>query len=490
MRKERRICSIMLMSAMLVSACGKISLPTLLVIDPAGNNTMTIQLPTALGGGSVISKVVGNVKTTVIIDTNKLLTVNGTPATVRVDSFMTAGSSISLGSIPSGTLCSYIPVGEAAGGISYMDPLFTQRATFHLTIPIETRSADPNISMLLPAIPLTLAVDAKTKITLNSLISLLIDGTGLSIHQAINMTIPADIPLLGGSVITLDSTMTSTKTPVADPMLDECGKLVTDPDHYVAVADDGVKIQIMRYRPTLNDEFRIGKQPVVILNGINANLNFFTVHTPAEQQSSYSAMTLPSAIADWAIARDANGNLIYSTQGTPVWERHLIVDPLKYYSLAFYLWLKGYDPWFANYRNTGRGIYRSDSGTVHDVTLIALDNWITLDAPAVIAKVTSVTGMKPVIGGHSTGGFCTIGYLQGTYMDYGGAADKVAAYKAAYDAGYLPHVKGDAALAQARNSSIKGLILLDPAGSAANAQLSQHTAVMDDFDDEDVSFPR
>ena len=467
MRKERRICTVVLMSAMLVSACGKISLPTLLVIDPAGNNTMTIQLPASFGGASVTSQVVGNVKTTVIIDTNKLFTTQGTPATVRVDSFMTAGSSMNLGSIPTGTLCSYLPTGAQAGGIAYMDPLITQTATFYLTIPIETKSVDPNIQKLLPPIPLTLNVDAKAKITLNSLINLLLNGTGLSIHQAINATIPADIPLLGGSAVTLDTTMTSTKTEVTDPMLDDCASMLNDPDieaHYVAVTDDGVQVQMRRYRPSTADTFRVGKQPVVLFSGILMNMNVFMINTPKDQQSSYSTMTLPTSLADWAYERDANGNLVYDNQGNLVAEEHIAEDPMKYYSLAFYLWLKGYDVWVANYRNTGHDSYRTNGRPVQSVYIVSLDSWTTLDAPAVIDKVRSITGIDPVIGGHSTGGFCSYSYLQGAYTDYGGATDKVAAYEAAYDAGYLPHVKGDAVLALLRNSHVKGFIALDPAG--------------------------
>jgi hypothetical protein len=467
MIKEKRIGSVMavaLMSAMLVVACGKISLPTLMVIDPAVNNTMTIQLPASFGGGSVTSKIVGNVKTTVILDTNKLISLTGTPATVRVDSFLTAGTSINLGSIASGTLCTYVPAGEEAGGVAKLDPLLTQRATFQLTIPTETLSVSPVVQQLLPPIPLLLEINAKSKITLTSMITLLLKGTGLNMHQVVNTTIPTTVPLLGGSTVALDTTMTSTKTPVTDPLLTACENLVTDPAHYVAVADDGVKVQLRRYRPSLNDEFRIGKQPVVLFSGILSNMNYFLVSTPEEQKSAYSAMTLPSAVADWAFARDTNGNIMYDANGKPVLESHIAEDPMKYYSLAHYLWLMGYDPWFGNYRNTGRLNYRTESGTVHNVYITALDSWITLDAPAAIAKVTSVTGLKPVIGGHSTGGFCTYGYLEGTYMDDGGAANKAAAYKAAYDAGYLPHVKGDAVLAQLRNSSVKGLILMDPAG--------------------------
>lgn len=228
--KEQKIGSmitVLLVSATLLSACSKINLPTLLVMDPATSNTLTITLPTSMGGGKVTSNLVGNVNTTVTIDTNKLISAQGTPATVVVNSFSVAGSELNLGGLKTGTLCTYIPAGEEAGGIAYLEPLITRSATFTLTIPTETKAVDPNVQALIPPIALLITVDAKAKIDLMGLINLVFKGTGLSIHQVSNLTIPTGIPLLAGSAVVMDAVLTSTKTPVTDAKLDECTAMLT-----------------------------------------------------------------------------------------------------------------------------------------------------------------------------------------------------------------------------------------------------------------------
>ena len=197
MIREKKIVSmfaIVLMSAVVLSACGKINLPTLLVMDPAASNTLSITLPTTLGGGKVVSNLVGNVDTTVTLDTSHLLSPQGIAATVTVNSFATAGSAIMLGSISSGTLCTSIPAGATAGGVAYLRPLIFQDATFKLTIPTETKSASAIVNNLIPPIPLTLNLDAKVKLDLTGLINLALKGTGLNIHQVLNLTIPIHHP--------------------------------------------------------------------------------------------------------------------------------------------------------------------------------------------------------------------------------------------------------------------------------------------------------
>ncbi len=225
MMKDRKIGSllaVLLVSAALLSACGKINLPTLLVLDPAASNTMSITLPTSLGSGTVVSNLVGNVETTVTLDTSKLIAPQGIAATVTVNSFATAGSAIMLGSISSGTLCTSIATGATAGGVAYLRPLIFKDATFELTIPTDTTSASAIVNKLIPPIPLTLNLDAKVSLDLMGLINLALEGTGLNMHQVLNLTIPSTIPLLGGSAVVLDTTLKSTKTAVTDPMLDAC----------------------------------------------------------------------------------------------------------------------------------------------------------------------------------------------------------------------------------------------------------------------------
>ena len=111
-----------------------------------------------------------------------------------------------------------------------------------------------------------------------------------------------------------------------------------------------------------------------------------------------------------------------------------------------------------------------------------LDTWATLDAPAAIAKVKSVTGKRMFIGGHSTGGLVAYNYLQGAYMEYGISSAswaKKAYYQLCYKLGYQPHVKGSAALAQTRNADVKGFIGLDPAGVPALPNLLDYTSLLD-----------
>ncbi|HRZ28232.1 MAG TPA: hypothetical protein P5295_15605, partial [Spirochaetota bacterium] len=78
--------------------------------------------------------------------------------------------------------------------------------------------------------------------------------------------------------------------------------------------------------------------------------------------------------------------------------------------------------------------------------------------PAMVKKITEITGQKPVIGGHSTGGLVCFTYLEGAYLD---AAEVIKGRTAKTK--YLPHVKVSDDLAKERNNSVKGFIALDPA---------------------------
>ncbi|MGB1060608.1 MAG: alpha/beta hydrolase, partial [Ketobacter sp.] len=138
----------------------------------------------------------------------------------------------------------------------------------------------------------------------------------------------------------------------------------------------------------------------------------------------------------------------------PAWAKNdpiIQEDNMKYFSTAHYLYLRGYDVWMMNYRGVGRDDYASEEGNGNT----DLDVWCALDFPAAVDKVRAVTGKKPVIGGHSTGGLCAYLYLQGVTMD----AATVAAGE------YLPHVTSSAALAAERNANTLAFVGIDPAGS-------------------------
>jgi hypothetical protein len=226
---------------------------------------------------------------------------------------------------------------------------------------------------------------------------------------------------------------------------------------YSATADDGVKIMLYRYRPSSSVSFHTKAVPILLFTGIIENMNQYLSCTPTEMKNSYSNLTLPNPVASWATTKNVWGQTVL--------EKYIKDDPMKYYSLAHYLWLQGYDVWLTNYRDTGRLNMRSGDGSGNKAILNTLDTWATLDAPAAIAKVQAVTGKKIFIGGHSTAGMVCYAYLQGCYMDYDNQpTKKLAVYKAASNAGYQRHVKADLQLSLQRNANIRGVIGLDPAG--------------------------
>lgn len=197
---------------------------------------------------------------------------------------------------------------------------------------------------------------------------------------------------------------------------------------YYATTDDGVKLVVKRYRPFKNDEFNKGKQPVILFNGIAASMYDFMVRTTAETKNLYRDFELDKdKIAEWA--KD---------------DIYVQKDPMLYYSIAYYLWKFGYDVWLSHYRGTGVGALKSELNSQG----ISLDQWIVYDGPAIIDKVYEITNIPPIIGGHSTGGFVSYGYLQGAYFDE-----------------ISGHVRNSKELAEQRNNFVRGFIALDPAGN-------------------------
>ena len=206
---------------------------------------------------------------------------------------------------------------------------------------------------------------------------------------------------------------------------------------YAATTEDDVEIKLLRYRPSPDEHFNEKRQPVLMLGGIFMNNDEYLPHTTELMKDVYSDMTLPEDIADWAKG-----------------DEYIEKDPMLYYNLGYYLWKQGFDPWFGNYRGTGRGDLKSESPT----NVSNLDVPGCLDLPAMVKKINDVTGLKPVIGGHSTGGLVCWVYLQGAYLDVNEVIEGRNAKPA-----YIPHVKVSAELARERNSSVKGFIALDPA---------------------------
>lgn len=201
---------------------------------------------------------------------------------------------------------------------------------------------------------------------------------------------------------------------------------------YNTTTADGVKIGMKRYRPTPNHSYRTNGTPILLGNGITLNNHQWDTFTPPYLNSYH--YELPDDAPAWA----KNDPIIQD-------------DNMKYFSMAHYLYLRGYDVWMFNYRGVGRDDYASEEG--HGNT--NLDVWCALDYPAAVDKVRQVTGKKPVIGGHSTGGLCAYLYLQGVTMD----ANVVKQGE------YLPHVTASASLAAQRNANVTAFLGIDPAGA-------------------------
>ncbi len=210
-------------------------------------------------------------------------------------------------------------------------------------------------------------------------------------------------------------------------------------DKYVARTADGVDLAMKRYRPDENARFRTRGQPIILMPGILSNFNVFDIYTPPGMNYD---IQLPASLAKWA-------------RNDP----YIKKDPMKYYSLAYYLWSQGFDVWLANYRGEGREPYMSSG-----VTGYSIDDCGIYDLPAIVEKVYEVTRKHPVWMGHSMGSSMAYIYLEG----------------AKYGEGDNPHVVSDPALAAERNGgrgkqALKAFIDLDgPMGT--DSSLSMNTA--------------
>jgi pimeloyl-ACP methyl ester carboxylesterase len=198
-----------------------------------------------------------------------------------------------------------------------------------------------------------------------------------------------------------------------------------DADRYTATTADGIDLAIKHYRPDRTARFNRAAQPILMLPGLESSMNEFDTRTPPGENWK---VTLPSPLASWAKG-----------------DKYIQKDHMRYYSMAHFLWLQGYDVWMANYRGEGREPYLSGG-----VTGYSIDDLGIYDAPALVERIYELTGKHPIWFGHSLGSTIAYIYLQGSK----------------YGEGDNPHVVSDPNLVMERNNgdgpqSIKALIDMD-----------------------------
>ncbi len=119
------------------------------------------------------------------------------------------------------------------------------------------------------------------------------------------------------------------------------------PDRYTATTADGVKLAIKHYRPNRTAQFRKGAQPILLMPALATSINEFDTRTPKGEEYY---VKLPSPLQPWARG-----------------DKYIQNDHMRYYSLAHYLWLQGYDVWMANYRGQGREPYVSGGANGYSI---------------------------------------------------------------------------------------------------------------------------
>lgn len=211
-----------LLALTVLPACGQIEVPVHLNLDPTASNTLELIDP--FNGSVLQSQLVGGTATTIILDTDKLLTWQGVFATLRVDDVRLAGTSFAIGGgLNTGTICMTQDPDQPSGGFAYLRPLFKKEADVQLTLATLAFVTDPFLSLVAPPLPFGATIDTQIPLTLSDLLALMAgQERSLTITETITDTLPDDILLLGGSDITVTVTLTNESAPAADPLLDEC----------------------------------------------------------------------------------------------------------------------------------------------------------------------------------------------------------------------------------------------------------------------------
>jgi len=202
-------------------ACGQIEVPVELNLDPSGPNELVLEDP---AGNVAVSQLSGGVATTIILDTDRLLSFRGVFATLRVDDIRIAGSELLLlGFVPTGTLCLAPDPDVSSGGFAFLRPIFKKEADIQLTLAALAFATNPALADLAPPLPFGATIETQVPLSLSDLLALATgQERGLTLTETIMDTVPEDVPFVGGSDITATVTLSSSDSPAEGPLLDEC----------------------------------------------------------------------------------------------------------------------------------------------------------------------------------------------------------------------------------------------------------------------------
>lgn len=226
--RSLRVASL-LMLTLPAFGCGRITIPVTFAL--VGDNTITMEIPVFPPGQNVFgTTLVGGAEATVDIDlnlanlTSLLLSPEGLMAAITIDRVNIAGGDIDIFGLHTGTICTYEDPDLDSGGFANMRPVQNE-ADFHLTMNTLIGVTDPMLLSLFPdPLPFPAQIDEENvPVTLVDMLNLLAGkGADIEVHQVIVATLPEDLAILGGSLITADVTLKTVEEFPVDPMLTFC----------------------------------------------------------------------------------------------------------------------------------------------------------------------------------------------------------------------------------------------------------------------------
>jgi hypothetical protein len=212
-----------LLAILAIVGTGQFQMPLVLQIDPDVENVLELQEPAQVGGTTRTSQLVGGIATTLTFDARRLLTRDGVMATVDVDEVRIAGTGFDiLGLIPTGTLCVTLDPDLPSGGTAFLRPV---RGTTSMQVTLATLSfaTSPAIVGVIPPIPLGAELEDEFPMSPVQLLALLLgEERVIYTTQTLVDTLPEDIPVLGGSPVTVRTSLYNANGIAPDPLLDEC----------------------------------------------------------------------------------------------------------------------------------------------------------------------------------------------------------------------------------------------------------------------------